>query len=93
MTILSLSTSSKVDWALGLYTLEGPDVEGNPVWRLGDQEWFIYYREEMWRVGDKSDNGWLRSEKTETDMIPETSWEYFKAGWWYSSAGITVKGE
>ena len=61
------------------------------MWRMGDQEWFIYYREERWRVGDKSDNGRLRSQETGTEEVPETSWEYYKAGWW-SRPGITVKG-
>ena len=89
----SLSTSSS-HWttALGVYTLQGPDDEGNPVWRLGDKEWFIYYREERWRVGDRSDGGWLRSQEAGTWDVPETSWEYYKAGWW-SGDDITVKGE
>ena len=66
-------------------------MQGNPVWKLEDQEWYIYYRGERWRVGDKrSDLGWLRSEVTGTEKIPETSWDYYR-GSWRSGAGITVK--
>ena len=62
------------------------------MWRMGEQEWF-YYREGRWRVGDRSDNGYLRSEETAVGEIPETSWEYWST-WstWNSGAGITVKG-
>ena len=69
------------------------------MWKLEDQEWFIYYREERWRIGDKSDNGRLRSQETGTEQVPETSWEYWAwlsrksvAFSWNSGAGITVKG-
>ena len=55
-----------------------------PVWKLEGQEWFIYYREERWRVGDKTDNGRLRSEETGIEKIPETSWQYFSSN---SSSG------
>ena len=62
------------------------------MWKLGGKGWFIYYREKRWRVGDRSDNGHLRSEETAVGEIPETSWEYWSA-WstWNSGAGITVK--
>ena len=92
LTVSSLSTSSS-HWTkgLGLYTLQSPDDDGNPVWKLGDKEWSIYYYDERWRIGEYSDGGYLRSEKTGTLVIPETSWEYYMTGWW-SGDDITVIG-
>ena len=62
------------------------------MWRMGERDCFIYYREGRWRVGDRSENGNLRSEETAVGEIPETSWEYWKWSAWKSGAGITVKG-
>ena len=93
LTVSSRLTSS-FHWAkgLGVYSLQGPDDDWNPVWQLGDKEWFIYYREKRWWVGNKGDGGYVRSEKTGAVKVTDTSWQYHET-WWRSGTSITVKGK